>query len=304
MLKKIVLGCTLFLSIKAIAQIPIGGVSSVAGTTPIVSSTAGGAVMVSCPTCSTSTGTVSSVSVVSANGVSGTVATSTTTPAITLSLGAITPTSVTSLVTGTTGTTLNGDATSTPSTLMQVTATNTGSTSGIPSGYSCMIQHVFDTGTNYDASAFCKAPSSGRIFGYVSPAHTLGSEVYSAVYSITSGGMIQAVSSVLASSGFINTPVTITASATPAIVASNGLQTITLNANSTPTISGIVSGQRVTFQICQPASGGPYTWAWPTAVHGGVTIGTTASTCSVQSFDSFSGSTLVAESSGIINIAP
>ena len=39
-------------------------------------------------------GTVTSVSVVSANGVSGSVATATTTPAITLTLGAITPTSV------------------------------------------------------------------------------------------------------------------------------------------------------------------------------------------------------------------
>jgi hypothetical protein len=97
---------------------------------------------------------------------------------------------------------------------------------------------------------------------------------------------------------------TITASSTPAIVASNGLQTITLNANSTPTISGIAAGQRITFQICQPASGGPYTWTWPSAVHGGMTIGTTASDCSVQSFDSFSGSTLVAESTGVINVAP
>ena len=40
-------------------------------------------------------GTVTQVSVVTANGVSGSVATSTTTPAITLTLGAITPTSVT-----------------------------------------------------------------------------------------------------------------------------------------------------------------------------------------------------------------
>jgi len=40
-------------------------------------------------------GTVTNVSVVTANGVSGSVATSTTTPAITLALGAITPTSVT-----------------------------------------------------------------------------------------------------------------------------------------------------------------------------------------------------------------
>lgn len=40
------------------------------------------------------TGTVSTVSIVSANGVSGTVANATTTPALTIALGAITPTSV------------------------------------------------------------------------------------------------------------------------------------------------------------------------------------------------------------------
>ena len=44
------------------------------------------------------TGTVTSVSVTTANGVSGTVATSTTTPAISLTLGAIIPTSVNSVV--------------------------------------------------------------------------------------------------------------------------------------------------------------------------------------------------------------
>lgn len=102
----------------------------------------------------------------------------------------------------------------------------------------------------------------------------------------------------------VTTATTITASATPAMVATLGLQTITLSANATPTITGITSGQRYTIEICQPASGGPFTWTWPASVHGGVTIGTTASTCSIQSFDSFSGTTLVAESTGIINIAP
>jgi len=42
----------------------------------------------------TNTGTVTNLSIVTANGVSGSVATSTTTPAVTLTLGAITPTSV------------------------------------------------------------------------------------------------------------------------------------------------------------------------------------------------------------------
>lgn len=60
------------------------------------------------------TGTVTSVSVTTANGVSGSVATSTTTPAITLTLGAITPTSVNSIV-------LSGSATPT----LAVTGTST-----------------------------------------------------------------------------------------------------------------------------------------------------------------------------------
>ena len=57
-------------------------------------------------------GTVTDVSVVTANGVSGSVATSTTTPAITLTLGAITPTSVasTGIVSGT-DITASGDLT-------------------------------------------------------------------------------------------------------------------------------------------------------------------------------------------------
>lgn len=67
------------------------------------------------------TGTVTSVSVATANGVSGTVATPTTTPAITLTLGAITPTSV--AATGTvTGSNLSGTNTG------NVTLTTTGTT--------------------------------------------------------------------------------------------------------------------------------------------------------------------------------
>jgi hypothetical protein len=53
------------------------------------------------------TGTVTSVSVTTANGVSGSVATSTTTPAITLTLGAITPSSVAAVGT-VTGSNLSG----------------------------------------------------------------------------------------------------------------------------------------------------------------------------------------------------
>jgi len=78
------------------------------------------------PTWSTvaGTGTVTSVSVVTANGVSGTVATSTTTPAITVTLGAITPSSVTSsgIVTGTA---FVPSGSSVPSNGMYLSAANT-----------------------------------------------------------------------------------------------------------------------------------------------------------------------------------
>jgi hypothetical protein len=70
------------------------------------------------------TGTVTSVSVTTANGVSGTVATNTTTPAITLVLGAITPTSVN-------GITLSGTAATTmtfPATSATIAATGIGQT--------------------------------------------------------------------------------------------------------------------------------------------------------------------------------
>jgi hypothetical protein len=61
-----------------------------------------------------SAGTVTSVSVTTANGISGTVATATTTPAITLTLGAITPTSVNglTLTSAATGFTIAGGTTS------------------------------------------------------------------------------------------------------------------------------------------------------------------------------------------------
>ena len=76
---------------------------------------------------SSGTGTVTSVSVVTANGVSGSVATSTTTPAITLTLGAITPTSVTASGT-VTGSNLSG--TNTGDQTITLTGDVTGSGTG------------------------------------------------------------------------------------------------------------------------------------------------------------------------------
>jgi hypothetical protein len=100
----------------------ISGVSSADGKTPVVPyvdpvthrllvNASGGS----------GTGTVTDVSVVTANGVSGSVATSTTTPAITINLGAITPSSVNSVV-------VSGSATPT------LAVTGTSSISGANTG--------------------------------------------------------------------------------------------------------------------------------------------------------------------------
>jgi hypothetical protein len=83
----------------------------------------------------------------------------------------------------------------------------------------------------------------------------------------------------------------------------DALQRYTLSAATTVSVPTIYSGEHIVIQVCQPG-GGPFTWTWPAAVHGGMTIGTTISTCSQQAFDSFNGTTLVAENVGVINVAP
>lgn len=79
-----------------------GGVTTINGLAGSISLTSTGGTIVITPSGSTINleavtgggGTVTSVSIVTANGISGSVATATTTPAITLTLGAITPTSI------------------------------------------------------------------------------------------------------------------------------------------------------------------------------------------------------------------
>lgn len=138
-----------------------------------------------------------------------------------------------------------------------------------------------------------------RLNGSSTPAFNVASNGAVTANSITSSATIMA-------NQYRNTVVTVTASATPSLASTNGLQTITLNANATPTIGTILAGQRITFEICQPATGGPFTWTWPATIHGGNTgVGSMAnSTCLIQSFDSFSSSSLVAESVGITGVAP
>lgn len=100
------------------------------------------------------TGTVTSVSVVTANGVSGTVATATTTPAITLVLGAITPSSV--AASGTvTGSNLSG--------------TNTGDQSSVSgnAGTATVLQTARNiNGISFNGSANVDVPAGVFVTGF------------------------------------------------------------------------------------------------------------------------------------------
>lgn len=76
---------------------------------------------------------------------------------------------------------------------------------------------------------------------------------------------------------------------------------VTLNASVTSsTLSNAQAGQWLNVIVCQPASGGPFTFAWPSNVRGGMTIGATAGKCNAQSFV-FDGTAAFAVSSGAAN---
>jgi hypothetical protein len=132
---------------------------------------------------------------------------------------------------------------------------------------------------------------------------------YGPPYSLASAGTVgQVLTSAGASSDpYWATPVqqelnAVTFSASPTFDASLGnTQKITLTGDVTgSTLSNAFAGQQLNFIICQDSSGG-HAFAWPSNVKGGMTIGSTASKCSAQSFI-FDGSTAYATASGVTNM--
>lgn len=270
------------------APTPPGASTTVTATSPVVATTTGNAVVISCPTCGTGTGsgTVNSATAFATAYYPATgIAVSGTTPfngfqvdsttvaprvgvqadfnAFLLAPGPI-GTTTPSIIDSAPGSTMNGDATSTPSTLMQVTATNSGSTTGIPSGYSCIVQHVFDSGTNYDALATCKAPNAGRMITYFSGSHALGSESYTQVASLTSGGQYIAAGAVTGSNVFAPTAATATPStgvtsvtcATAACTSQRGTYSVVGGTATTGSLATISWTATTTAQVCLVSQNG------------------------------------------------
>jgi hypothetical protein len=94
---------------------------------------------------------------------------------------------------------------------------------------------------------------------------------------------------------------TVASGSTPAFDLSQGnIQYMSaLGVNATPSFSNITAGGWWRFVICNNSTGG-YTWTWPASVHGGMTVGTTASKCTSQEFYSPDGTTLYG-AFGIVN---
>jgi hypothetical protein len=94
----------------------------------------------------------------------------------------------------------------------------------------------------------------------------------------------------------------VTFSSTPTFDAKLGnTQKITLTGNvSSSTLSNATAGEQINFIICQDATGSR-TFTWPSNVKGGMTIGSTASKCSAQTFI-FDGTNAYALSSGVTNM--
>jgi hypothetical protein len=132
------------------------------------------------------TGTVTSVSVVTANGVSGSVATATTTPAITLTLGAITPSSVNGITLSGSGSVANSGTSSLS------TFTGSGTSSGTNTGDQTNISGNAATatalqtarsinGTSFNGTAdITVAAAAGTLTGATLAANVTASSLLSA----------------------------------------------------------------------------------------------------------------------------
>jgi hypothetical protein len=153
----------------------------------------------------------------------------------------------------------------------------------------CLGTNVW-TVTNQNAAAFINVTATG------------GGNASGAVICPNSGAIITSFGG---TSAYISTPpcsTSTTLSGTaPSIKGYLPLQTLTLSGNTTATSASLWAGQAVTMQICQPASGGPFTFAWPAAFLNGMTIGTATSACSVQSFYNFNGTQFAALDQGSVN---
>ena len=190
------------------------------------------------------TGTVTTVSVVTANGISATYTNQTTTPAITLSLGAITPTSVNSVViSGSTTPTLAVTGTS------SISGSNTGD-NAVNSLYSGLVSNATHTGDATGATSLTVVglrgvalPALGATAGFLRYTGT-GANTWvfdSSTYltaAITSLGGLTAASQTFAN----DTNVTITSATSTHTLGWTGQLSVARGGTGASTLTGVLIG--------------------------------------------------------------
>lgn len=207
------------------------------------------------------TGTVTSVSVVTANGVSGSVATSTTTPAITLTLGAITPSSV--AASGTvTGSNLSGSNTGDQTTITG----NAGTATALQNGRTIAITgDLTYTSPSFDGTSNVTAASTLATVN--SNVGSFGSATQVAAFTVNAKGLITAAS---------NTSIQIAESQVTNLV--TDLAAKQPNISLTTTGTGAATFISNVLNIPQTASYTPYAETPSGVINGSNTVYTLANT--------------------------
>jgi len=168
-------------TISADYTIALPAAIGTAGQVPSIDSVAGSVATLKWSTPSGS-GTVTKVSVAAANGFTGTVANDTSTPAITIIPGAITPTSVNGITfTGASTPTLEVTGTT------KVSGTNTGD-NAVNSNYSGLVSNATHTGDATGATALTLATVNSNVGSY-------GSATAAGTFTVNAKGLITAAGS-------------------------------------------------------------------------------------------------------------
>ena len=154
-------------------------------------------------------------------------------------------------------------------------------------GYNTVLNGVGLLGQVTDSSGIAGVFNNTAAGGKILSGRANGLEVFS----VENSGGVRAKS-------FASGLNVVTFSSTPTFDAEQGnVQKITLTGDvASSTLSNAVAGQHLDFVICQDGTGS-HGFVWPTNVKGGMTVGGTASTCSVQSF-AYDGSNAYALSQG------
>lgn len=161
------------------------------------------------------------------------------------------------------GLALTGDISTTPSIMQMTTSTNSGSTSGITSGYGCLIVHTFSAGSAYTSTAECIS-GGGTVSWWVSSAHALGGEAFTQIFTANNAGATYNIASITQLMVKLTQPSQIYSAAGTALPTCgstvNGEQAIVSDALTPAFMSVYTSGGTTTASVICSYNGTVYNW--------------------------------------------